>query len=147
MSCFKLYVAFYKPLPGTGNYQHWALYLASPADVPDENTVVHVLEAHPTFKASMKTGATISAQAFSPRIFLDQTFLCEIQSCDVQQLRDIATEANVDNETLDWTCQDYVVEILEALEEACIIGFDGEEDDQEYDGNKKKVMERYGAMI
>jgi hypothetical protein len=147
MGCFKLYVAFYRPLPGTGNYQHWALYLAAPDDAPEENTLIHVLEAHPTFKPSIETGASISARTFSPRIFLGETCLCEIQPGGVQQLRDIAKEAKVDNETLDWTCQDYVIEILEALEEACIIGFDGEDYDQEYAENKEKIMEKYGAMI
>ena len=93
------------------------------------------------------TGANISARVFSPRVFLSQAFLCEVQPGDVQQLRDFAREANVDDETLDWTCQGYVVEIPEALEEACIIGFNGEEDDPEYAENKQKVMERYGAMI
>ena len=93
------------------------------------------------------TSLYLSARAFSPRIFLGETFLCEIQPGDVQQLRDIAKEAKVDNETLDWTCQDYVVEILEALEEACIIGFDGEDYDREYAENKEEVMEKYGAMI
>lgn len=147
MGCFKLYVAFYRPLPGTGNYQHWALYLAAPEDAPEENTLIHVLEAHPTFKASIETGVSVSARAFSPRIFLSQKLLCDVQPGDVQQLRDIAKEAKVDNETLDWTCQDYAVEILEALEEACIVGFDGEDYDQEYAEKKGEVMEKFGAMI
>jgi hypothetical protein len=32
----------------------------------------------------------------------------------------------VDNDTLHWNCQDYVMEILEGLEEGCVVDLDSE---------------------
>jgi len=135
-----LYVALYRPLPNTGNYQQWALSLSSTEDI-HLNTLIPVLEAHPTFKSGKTTGDDVLARAFSPRIFLEQMHLCEVQRGDIQQLREIAANAKVDNEMLDLTFQDYVVEVLGALEEAC---FDGGDDDSEYAENKENTMQRHG---
>ena len=45
----------------------------------------------------------------------------------------------VDNETTEWNCQDYVIELLETLYEECII----DEDDKEYKRGMKKAKDKY----
>ncbi|KAI9655413.1 MAG: hypothetical protein M1829_000649 [Trizodia sp. TS-e1964] len=47
--------------------------------------------------------------------------------------------AEVDNETLDWNCQDYVLESLDKLSEECIL----DEDDEDYVEGVKKAKEKY----
>jgi hypothetical protein len=137
----KLSVIFYKPLPFTGNYQHWALYLSAPN--AKDSLLIQVVNAHPTFEASF-TNQT--PKGFSAT-YLKEISLSEVQVQDIPHLRQIAQAANVDNETVDWTCQDYVIEILDALEEECIIGFDGEKEDSDYREAKAEMMQLYGAMI
>ena len=68
-------------------------------------------------------------------------FLYEVNAVDVPELKTHIEESPVDNETAEWNCQDFVIEVLEKLEEECIV----EDDDEDYVKGKKKMMKHYGA--
>lgn len=47
--------------------------------------------------------------------------------------------AEIDNETTEWNCQDYVLEALDMLYDECVI----DEDDKNYKKGTKKAKEKY----
>ena len=51
-----------------------------------------------------------------------------LNPADLSTVNDIVKQVKVDNETVHWNCQDYVMEILDELEEACVIDLDHDAD-------------------
>ncbi|THZ71404.1 hypothetical protein D6C85_05313 [Aureobasidium pullulans] len=118
-----LFIAIYKPLGG--NYYHWALHLQTP---------------HPLiFETSHETPETSSRR---DRL-VESIHVGDINTVDVEQLKEKINIQHVDNETVEWNCQDYVLEALESLVEECIV--DG--DDEVYvDGVERAKEKYYGPM-
>ena len=54
--------------------------------------------------------------------------IADINEQDISELKKVVSKVNVDNEMTEWNCQDYVLEVLKALKEECII----DEDDTHY---------------
>lgn len=53
----------------------------------------------------------------------------------------------MDNETSEWDCQDYVLEILDKLEAECLIVDDDDDgDDDDDEGTYKKRKEKLKSM-
>ena len=55
------------------------------------------------------------------------------------ELRKKMDEVEVDNETVHWNCQDYVIEAIDHLREECII----DEDDEDYERGRKDAVENH----
>ena len=53
---------------------------------------------------------------------------------DLEAIKKVIAGTEVDNETLEWDCQDYVLEILDNLEVECLI----DDDDETYKKQKAK---------
>ena len=70
-------------------------------------------------------------------------FLFNINAMDMLTFKDAISTIQPNNGVSLWNCQDYVLELLEKLEEECII--DG--DDDQYVENKKKVKSYFGPQI
>ncbi|THX69842.1 hypothetical protein D6D05_08854 [Aureobasidium pullulans] len=129
-----LFIAIYKSLEG--NYYHWALHLQTPHPL-----VFEVIGSHPSFspQLSHETPETSSRR--------DRLVGCihvgDINTVDIEQLKEKINIQNVDKETVEWNCQDYVLEALESLVEECIV--DG--DDEVYvDGVERAKRKYYGSM-
>lgn len=123
-----LYVVMYRPT--SGNYEHWALYL----DNNGEHTTYEVTDEHPNFKKNQ----TETRPQNSNR-YLRSYKVGTINADDISAFRDEVTKAKVDNETVHWNCQDYVMEIVDALVMECII------DEDDYLGVKPKILRHFGA--
>lgn len=106
----ELYVAFYRPRQG--NYSHWALYI----DDEYDPVIFEVVGKLPQFERSIRhTRPENSAR------FLGKQFVGIILRSDVPDIWNIASSANVDNETMEWDCQDYVLEVLGLLADNYIL--------------------------
>ena len=123
----KLYVAFYQPR--YGNYQHWALYLETDKD----DFIFEVSGSHPNFTRNVTRTDPRNSQSFLRMIFMDTVSLN-----DVPAVQNAASKTKVDNETLEWDCQEYVLDILSTLEEECIVG----EDERPYKKAKAELKKR-----
>lgn len=67
----------------------------------------------------------------------------DVNDGDVPEFYSIMSKVEVDNDTLDWNCQDYVLEALEELAEECVL----DEDDREYKtGMRKAKRDYYGPQ-
>lgn len=135
MSYPSLYVAIWKPLYG-GNYQHWALYI----DDAEEPLVIEVVGEHPNFEPST---SKFRAEDFPGRSFLMRHYLGAISKNDIPGICEIASTVAVDNETVQWDCQDYVLEILDALEEEYFL----DRDEEEYRDAREILNEKRGPII
>lgn len=129
-----LFIAIYKPLEG--NYYHWALHLQTPHPL-----VFEVTRSHRSFspQLSHETPETSSRR--------DRLVECisagDIEIVDLEQLKEKINVQHVDNETVEWNCQDYVLEALESLVEECIVDGDYE---VYVDGVERTKRKYYGPM-
>ncbi|KAI1971591.1 hypothetical protein LOZ53_004460 [Ophidiomyces ophidiicola] len=99
--------------PRYGNYQHWALYL----DADDQDVIFEVN-------------------------FVGKVFVAVISKNDIPRVHDIVNITPVDNETVEWDCQEYVLDILDKLEDDFIL----EEEDEEYREPREELKEKRGAI-
>lgn len=124
----QLYIAMYKPR--YGNYEHWALYL----DDDGESTIFEVIGDHGTF-----TRNHLSVNPESSRRHKRNIMVGVINKQDIPQLFQIMESVEIDNETTEWNCQDYVLEALDVLCDECVV----DEDDKTYKKGIKKAKEKY----
>lgn len=124
-----LYIAMYEA--GTGNYEHWALCLDDGDDLP---TIFEVSGEHGTFEKS-----TVQDEPENRLRHKRNIAVGEVNARDIPELLKVVDNAKVDNETTEWNCQDYVIELLETLYDECII----DEDDEEYKRGMKRAKDKY----
>ncbi|BCS25490.1 uncharacterized protein APUU_50201S [Aspergillus puulaauensis] len=127
-----LSVAIYRPR--YGNFKHWALHLHTGS----EDLVFEVDGEHPLFTKVTSTGKPTDNESF-----LESLHVGEIGIPDIPTVRRIVDEARVDNETLEWDCQEYVLEILEACEVEAVL----EEEDPDYAEVKEILRRRRGPTL
>lgn len=132
MATAKLYIAIYRPV--RGNYKHWALYL----DSASEDVIYEVIGDHPRFERHHILARPDSSMRHQKDILVGT-----INERDIPQLKQIVAETPVDNDTVYWNCQDYVIDILQRLKNECVI----DEDDRDYEKGLKLATDRhFGPM-
>ncbi|KAH8433873.1 uncharacterized protein LDX57_011509 [Aspergillus melleus] len=127
-----LAVAIYHPR--YGNFQHWSLHLHTST----QDYIYEVDGEHPHFQKATSTGPPSDSNTFIKSIFVS-----EVGDPDIPTIQAIVDAARVDNETLEWDCQEYVLEILEACEQEAVL----EEDDAEYMEVKETLKGMRGPML
>lgn len=128
----KLYVAFYRPR--YGNYQHWALYLQTDTD----KLIFEVTGSHPNFKRNV-----VKADPRNSQSFIKITFMDTISSGDIATVQNVARTTKIDNETVEWDCQEYVLDMLETLKKECVLN----EDDEIYKDSKRELKKKRDAIV
>lgn len=125
----KLYVAFFRPR--YGNYQHWGLYLES----DPEHLVFEVTGEHPSFKRHIETRRPERMEGFFHLLYV-----AALGKNDVDIVKRVAAMVTVDNETVEWDCQEYVLDMLDTLEEEFVL----DRDDEDYQRAREFLRERRG---
>ncbi|KAE8135360.1 hypothetical protein BDV38DRAFT_252672 [Aspergillus pseudotamarii] len=110
-----LYVAIY--YPRYGNYQHWALHLHT----TNKDLIYEVDGEHPSFRKVTSRGKPSDSDSLIMSLLVS-----EIGDPDVPTVQEAVEAAHVDNETLEWDCQEYVLEILAACEQEAVLDTDDE---------------------
>lgn len=67
----------------------------------------------------------------------------QIRKADVKTVKQTAETVSVDNETVEWDCQDYVLDILDNLEDEFIL----DRDDEDYRDAREILREKRGAIL
>lgn len=129
-----LFIAIYKPLEG--NYYHWALHLQAPHPL-----IFEVIGSHPSLSPQIPN-ETPETSSRRDRL-VEYIHVGDINTVDIEQLKEKINIQNVDKETVEWNCQDYVLEALESLVEECIV--DGG-DEVYVDGVERAKRKYYGPM-
>lgn len=120
--------------PADGNHLHWALHLEDGL----EHNIYEVLGEFPDFKPNVITGKKPDHTIRHQR----SLFVYEINTPDLPGFREAVASVEPEKSVAHWNCQDYVIEILDLLEEECII--DGE--DEAYIKAKKEVKKYFGPL-
>lgn len=128
----RLFVAFY--LPRYGNFQHWALYVQN----GPEHLIIEVVGEHPEFERNIMTENPEQSDTF-----LHKVFVAVMVPSDIPRVKKAAQDVRVDNETVEWDCQDYVLEILDNLAENFVL----DEDDEEYIEARGILKEKRAAIL
>lgn len=128
----ELYIAMYKPR--FGNYEHWALCLKDDGDW----TIFEVIGQHGEFKRNSLPMDPESSLRHKRNILVGT-----INKEAIPELLETMENVEIDNETTEWNCQDYVLEALDKLVEECVI----DEDDEDYKKGTELAKGKYfGAM-
>lgn len=85
----------------------------------------------------------VNARPESSRTYMAKLCVSVLGKDDVQSVNDIVKSVKVDNDTIEWDCQDHVLEVLDALEDEFIL----ESDDEEYVEARKELKMKRGAIL
>ncbi|GKZ59209.1 hypothetical protein AnigIFM49718_005071 [Aspergillus niger] len=73
----------------------------------------------------------------------ESLFVCQIGSPDIPTVKNVVDATPVDNETLEWDCQDYVLDILEGCEREAVL----EDEDADYAEAMEILRSRRGPIL
>ena len=132
MSYPKLYVAFFRPQ--YGNYQHWGLCL----DDDEEQLMFEVSGEHPNFERNIEKQPPEQLDGF-----LRKLYVAVISKTDIETVKQVAQTVPVDNDTVEWDCQEYVLDMLDRLEDEFVL----DRDDEDYQDARETLGDRRGAMV
>ncbi|KAJ5611503.1 hypothetical protein N7528_008608 [Penicillium herquei] len=107
---------------------HWSLFLET--ENYHEKTIIHVLGARQKYFPAIST----PRDARNSKALIEILPLCRVDATKLENLKNVAWDTRIRNDLADWSCQDYILDVLDRLEEAFIINRDSE-----YTENKKKV--------
>jgi hypothetical protein len=93
---------------------------------------------HPSFQKVTSHGKPSDSGTF-----IKSLFVSEIGNIDVPTVKAVIEDARVDNETLEWDCQEYVLEILEACEQEAVL----DEEDAGYVEIMEYLKEIQGPLL
>lgn len=115
-----LYIAIYRPLEG--NFKHWALFL----DVSGSPYTFEAAGAHPSFTKEARIEHPESIDRYIRKILI-----ADIADSDIADLIKYMETVAIDNETVEWNCQDYCLEAIEGMKDEFLID---ENDEYYYEG-------------
>lgn len=128
----QLHVVFRRPL--FGNYQHCCLYLED----EEEPLIIEVTGEHPNFERNIVKGR---AEDFAD--FLRKIYVGLVRRFDVGSVKRAAETVPVDNETVEWDCQEFVLDVLGYLEEL----FSLDCDDEDYRDAREILRNKRVAIV
>ena len=128
----KLHVAIYDE---DGVYKHWKLFVEGATD--SEMILLHIMGSSTRYHFEMRNSNARDSKTLSELVYL-----CDVSASKVDAIKDIAKNAVIHNEFPGYNCQDYVIELLDALEEEGII----DEADTTYASNKANVKSKQEGL-
>lgn len=96
--------------------------------------ILEATSSHPEFARNVN-----EAKPESTDRHVENINIRDVSEGDMRQFYSIMSQAEVDNETVECNCQDYVLEALEALTEECVL----DEDDADYKKGISKAKRSY----
>ncbi|GIK00058.1 hypothetical protein Aspvir_004073 [Aspergillus viridinutans] len=124
MSNVGIYVAIFK---GGGIYKHWALFIDEPQA---DETLLQVKGSDGRFRYEAEKRDARNSQSL-----VELVYLCDVDVAKANRIRDVARKIPVHNEISGWNCQDYVLDLLNALENDGVLN----SDDADYTEQKSYV--------
>lgn len=127
-----LYVAMYQSEHGV--YEHWALYLQNNTT----DTVYEVVGELPNFKTNVLLKSPSATKRHKRSVFL-----CDINETDIALFETVLATLIPANSPEGWNCQNYVLDVIEELEEKKVIN----KGDEAYIEAKKQLNEHFGPLL
>ncbi|KAL4928766.1 uncharacterized protein BDV17DRAFT_291394 [Aspergillus undulatus] len=111
-SMFALSVAIYNN-PGI---KHWSLFLETENDA--DRTIIHIVGPRQRYFPQIITPATAPGSNLD---FIELHSMCETDETTVETIKSIAWDTPTRNDESDYSCQDFVLDVLVRLEHASVI--------------------------
>ncbi|CAG7974180.1 unnamed protein product [Penicillium salamii] len=115
---------------------HWSLYIE--ADNDADKTIIQILGARQRYFPNIKT-----SDARDVSDLIEVLHLCRIDASKIESAKNIAYDTPIRNDVADWSCQDYVLAVLDRLEDGLVI--DGR--DSDYIRNKAVVAAKRESWL
>ncbi|PKX97317.1 uncharacterized protein P174DRAFT_501913 [Aspergillus novofumigatus IBT 16806] len=131
MSEVKVYVAI---SDDGGVYKHWALFIDEPGA---DETWLNARGSDGRFR--YETEKRDVRRDESP---VELVYLCDVDVAKANMIRDVARKIPVHNEISGWNCQDYVLDLLDELEERKVI----DSEDEVYRRQRTYIAEKQEGL-
>ncbi|OJD12982.1 hypothetical protein AJ78_06497 [Emergomyces pasteurianus Ep9510] len=95
--------------------KHWSLFIEG--DSLNEKTLIHLLGARSNYFFNIRT----SSDAKNSKSLVEMIFLCHINASEIESIKNTAEKMTIRNDSADYSCQDFILELLNTLEEEAII--------------------------
>ncbi|EAW17756.1 uncharacterized protein NFIA_076890 [Aspergillus fischeri NRRL 181] len=115
MSTIKVYVAI---SDDGGVYKHWALFIDEPEA---DEILLNARGSDGGFRYE-----TERRDVRHDESLVELVYLCDVDVAKANTIRDIARTIPVHNEISGWNCQDYVLDLLDELEERKVMDSEDE---------------------
>ncbi|OJD20254.1 hypothetical protein ACJ73_08413 [Blastomyces percursus] len=109
--------------------KHWSLFIN--AEEEAQKTIIHLLGARQNYFLDVRT----PSNARISNSLIELCTVCKIDAAKIETVKNIACDTPVRNETADYSCQDFVLDVLERLEDEGVIGAK----DDDYKKNKDTI--------
>ncbi|KKK21112.1 hypothetical protein ARAM_007617 [Aspergillus rambellii] len=85
----------------------------------------------------------VYARPDASRSYISNVYVAALRDKDIKDVKEAAKHVQVNNETIKWDCQDYVLELLDKLEDEFIL----DRDDEDYREARKDLKEKRGPIL
>lgn len=109
--------------------KHWSLFID--AEDKASKTIIHLLGARQRYFREVRT----PSDARISNSLIKLCTLCEIDATKIDTVKNIAWNTPIRNEESDYSCQDFVLDVLERLEDEDIV----DANNLEYKSNKDAI--------
>lgn len=110
-STVSIYVAIYND---GGVYKHWGLFIDEPQEA--DKMLLHVKGSDGRFRYEPE-----ARDARRSASLVELVYLCGVNVTKISAIKSAASKVIVHNEVRGWNCQDYVLDLLDALEKEAIV--------------------------
>ncbi|OAX80546.1 hypothetical protein ACJ72_05117 [Emergomyces africanus] len=98
----------------SGVYKHWLLFIDGPTHA--EKFILQAMGSSGHYRFEME-----NLDAHKLLNLSEMIHLCDVDTSDINTITEVARTATIHNEFPGYNCQDYVLELLDGLEEKNII--------------------------
>lgn len=127
-STSELHIAIYND---GGVYKHWALFIDGPTD--PEKIILNIMGSSTRYRFEMR-----NSNAREEAALLELVYLCHVDNSKINAITDVAQEITIHNEAPGYNCQDYILQLLDELEEKEVL----DHGDTSYIQNRKKIEDK-----
>ncbi|KAJ5773546.1 hypothetical protein N7457_008442 [Penicillium paradoxum] len=131
-STVSLYVAL---SAGEGVYKHWGVFID--ASQEEDKTLLQAAGSDGRFRFESETKDSRHSEGL-----VELVLLCDVNVANITSIKTIASQVTIHNEIRGWNCQDYVLDLLDALEKHAVVN--GE--DAAYQRQKKLVSSKQEGL-
>lgn len=113
-----------------GVFKHWGIFIEKPK--AEESVLLQVMGSDGRFRYEPETKDVRNS---STRTLEELVYLCDVDVAEISSIETVASKVTVHSEIRGWNCQDYVLDLLDALENEEIV----DKEDAGYKSQKSLV--------
>ncbi|KAJ5468089.1 hypothetical protein N7475_005841 [Penicillium sp. IBT 31633x] len=132
MSTVPIYVAISL---GDGVYRHWGLFIDAPQD--EDKILLQAAGSDSRFRYESEMKDSRNSEGL-----VELIPLCDVDLAEITCIKTIASQVTIHNDIRGWNCQDYVLDLLEALEKQQVV----DSKDTTYQKQKRLVSSRQEGL-